>query len=366
MSTYEDIEVIIKNTDSILFEEVKNKHFSVDKKIKNNLSPPQFGKIIYNCLKECLTDDSEKYSGIPNVKKLANRSSDFLLNILVNSPFEYFKEAVGAFEKIVNTKNINGKTPLFHSILLKSFGIYDLTKKEKKIEYICASYILNSQNNLCDLETDKNTDDFYLPLSEYYSRIVIDALNVMSKFYKNETILKNYFPKIDTRHLVSFDAAFSINPTKIAQIKLNKLDPDLLVEKFSVPFLKELQYELKSGSFKKELNQVLSTQLNINEQTILLLEPLFFELDIKHFKTLKTMYTDLLETITYEKILQLNIKKREYIYRIEQTPENKKIAKKYGISIESKRNLTNEDLWSIVSVEKKLCKHKQIKTKKTV
>lgn len=359
MNHFELIEKSIKETESELFYEVKNKYGWSEQKLKKDISETEFGLMIYDCLKKCLVHDEESKSSFPIAKKFESRSHNFLSLILVNSDFNYFKEAVKAFEKIVNTENIMGKTALFHTILLRAFGTFDLGDKEKKIEYICASSILNAKDNLCDKKADEVTNDFYLSLSEYYSRVAIDALVVLSKFHENKIITENYFPDMDNRLLSGLDASGGASMTKMSQINVKKINPELLINKFSLSFIKDFQNQLVTGRLKSGLLELISEYISEEEKIYLLLEPIF-DLNFKKFKSMEKNYPNLFEIITHEKFEKAFTNIPHWVF-FEKTPEVEKIAKKYNIDINKSKKVNKEDIWNFVVIEKSLREKKEIK-----
>lgn len=359
MDHFELIEKSIKETESKLFNEVKNKYGWYEKKLKKDISEIEFGLMIYDCLKKCLVHDEEVKSNFPIAKKFESRAHNFLSLVLVDSDFNYFKEAVKAFEKIVNTENVMGKTALFHTILLRTFGASDLKNNERKIEYICASSILNAKDNLSDKKADEVTNDFYLGLSEYYSRVAIDALVVLSKFHENKIITENYFPDMDNRLLSGLDASGSASMAKMSQIDVKKIHPELLINKLSLSFIKDFQNQLVTGRLKSGLLELISEYISEEEKIYLLLEPIF-ELNLKKFKSIEKSYPNLFEIITPEKFEKAFTKIPHWVF-FSKTPETEKIAKKYNIDINKSKKVDKEDIWNFVIIERSLREKKEIK-----
>jgi len=357
MNDFEKIEYSINKATSEIFETSKSKYGYEEYSLKKDLTPSIFGEKVYSCLKECLAQkiDPATKTTIPAII-FSKRCQNFLRSILVEASFDYFKEAITAFEKLMNTENVYSSTDLYRSIILKAFGSYDLKSNEKKIDYICSSPVLTAKNNLCDNNKIKDTG-FFIP--EFYSRHAIDALAVMSKFHDNKNILENYFPS-NLSNLSGFEASFASSPVKLSQLNISKIPSEIIFSKFNLPFLIDLQSELSSGRLKKDLNNFISSQISEKEKIQLLISPLF-ELNMKKFKVMEKLYPGIFEIITKE-IFDSTIKVDKYhLCFVNDNEETKKAAKKYSLTVKMGSRLKAEDVWKIIIHEKSLREKKAIK-----
>lgn len=357
MNDFEKIEYSIEKAISEIFETSKNKYGGYEEySLKKDLAPLDFGEKVYSCLKECLAQkiDPATQTTIPAIT-FSKRCQNFLKSILLETSFDYFKEAVAAFEKLMNTENVYNSTDLYRSILLKAFGSYDLKNNEEKIDYICSSPVLTSKNNLCDNNKIKDKGFF---LSEFYSRHAIDALAVMSKFNDKKNIVENYFPS-KISDLSGFEASFASNPVKLSQVNISKIPSEILFSKFNMSFLIDLQSELSSGRLKKDLNNLISSQISEKEKIELLINPLF-ELNMKKFKVMEKLYPGIFEIITKE--VFDSIKPEQYhLCFVNDNEVTKKAAKKYSLTVKMGSRLKAEDVWKIIIHEKSLREKKAIK-----
>lgn len=357
MNDFEKIEYSINKATSEIFETFKSKYGYEEYSLKKDLTPLDFGERIYSCLKECLAQkiDPATQTTIPAIT-FSKRCQNFLRSILVETSFDYFREAINAFERLVNTENVYSSTDLYRSIILKAFGSYDLKSNEKKIDYICSSPVLTAKNNLCDNNKIKDKGVF---LSDFYSRHAIDALAVMSKFHNKKNIVENYFPS-NLSDLSGFEAFFASNPVKLSQVNISKIPSEVIFSKFNLSFLMDLQSELSSGRLKKDLNNFISSQISEKEKIKLLISPLF-ELNMKKFKVMEKLYPGIFEIITKE-IFDSTIKVDKYhLCFVNDNEETQKAAKKYSLTVKMGSRLKAEDVWKIIVHEKSLREKKAIK-----
>lgn len=369
MFNLEDVkknEKIVEETFNKLFVD-KLQNFMIEKVIREEISPIEFGNEFYECLKKCLTGNNSHSSSL-NIF-LNNVGQDLLFKTLKQKSFEHFKEAIKAFERITQAEEVVCLTSILKSNLLFKIGTYSLKKDNiEKIEYICSSEILKSSNNHCDKLFYKVVDLNLIKyeLSECLSKNILNAFIIMSKQSDNKNIVENYFPDLSKGYLSYNDDVFSYaSISQLSKISIDKISYELLIRKFGVDFLKNSQSYLTSGKLKKSINKILSDNLSESDKIFLIITPLQV-LNLKGFKNMNKLYPGIFEKInreSFDKALEENKQKIGTIF-ISNNEEVKKMAKKYNIdmrTVQRKLRITNEEVWKIIVTEKVILEKKQLK-----
>lgn len=261
-----------------------------------------------------------------------------------------FKSVVSAFEDIVRTEGVYGDTDFYRSLLLYQIGFKDLKKFKNKISYICDSKILNSKENIIDKNNYSKSADLREETADFYARFISVAWVGMSKFHNIPNIVNNYYPDNQTLFLSSFDIVSGLHLAKTSCIDLSKVNKEIILKKFDIDFLIDMQNELTSGRLKKYLNVLIGEKVNDNRKIEIMLNSLA-SLKIKSFNDLRLIYPGIFEKISYEDVQEMSIdivQVNEHEEKIEE-----KGYKKYKLidtkNSENKRNDIKENIWKIVS-----------------
>lgn len=347
--------------------------------IKEDVSKETLENKLFSTFKEILEENETDIKGNIVPALLFDKAAVFLLrDLLKNSDIEVFKITLSVFEKIVNTPDIRGTTAFYRSMLLNRIGAFELKNFEGKIDYICRSEIMGSENNVCDKNTDK--DQFMMFSGDFYSSFVPVAWNMMSVFSDNETIVKNAYPDKTNEYLEGYMVRQFIDMRKSQKIDLSKIDSELLINKFSIPVLSDIQSQLSTGKLKKSINKIIENNLSLEHKKQLILEPLG-ELKLNSFEEMKKMYPGVFELITIEDVWKMpNMAFNIRSFSDDRTQPNeshredepgvislyednngenynklKPLVKKYGIILINKENRQDnikilvENIWKIVS-----------------
>lgn len=349
--------------------------FSMNKK----LTTEEIKEKIFNTLKKTLSfeKNNKNNSSISEIYPLNSNYFSFQRffdDMLNKTSIKDFKMFISVIEELLNTKNIYGRTDFYRSFLLFNLGPFDLKQNKERIQYICESEILTSSENSCDISTNNLGNEYWADYEnkEFYERYIPVAWNFMSVFHDVPSIVEYSFPNFqkNARDFSSFNIRMYMDIRKQQKIDLLKIDKDILIRKFSLNLLYEIQNELDSGKLKKSINKIMETFITEEQKRIILLEPLQ-SLNIKAFKEMMKLYPGVIETISYKDIVSLNVPgtslikvvKRENSSSYENT---KKVINKYKLKeIESGtsnwQEIVKENVWKIVSITKITMEKKQIK-----
>lgn len=288
-----------------------------------------------------------------------------------------FKSVISAFEDVVNKKGVYGDTDFYRSLLLCHIGFSDLKKLKNKISYICDSEILNSKENIIDKTNYSKSADLREETAEFYARFIPVAWVGMSKFHDIPNIVNNYYPDNKTLFVSSFDIVSGLHLAKTSCINLSKVSKEIVLKKFDIDFLIDMQNELTSGKLKKYLDLLIGENVNDNRKIEIMLNSLA-SLKIKSFNDLRVTYPGIFEQITYNDIQKMSIDMVQ-MHETETKIKGKEYNKYKLIDIEDSENKKNdikENIWKIVSYTKsneekraltKIMKeHTKKKSKKTI
>ena len=261
-----------------------------------------------------------------------------------------FKSVVSAFEDVVRTEGVYGDTDFYRSLLLYQIGFKDLKKFKNKISYICDSEILNSKENIIDKNNFSKSADLREETADFYARFISVAWVGMSKFHDIPNIVNNYYPDDKTLFVSSFDIVSGLHLAKTSCIDLSKVNKEIILKKFDINFLIDMQNELTSGRLKKYLDVLIGENVNDDKKIEIMLNSLA-SLKMKSFNDLRFTYPGIFEKINYEDVKKMSIdivQVNEHEEKIEE-----KGYKKYKLidtqNSENKRNDIKENIWKIVS-----------------
>ena len=261
-----------------------------------------------------------------------------------------FKSVVSAFEDVVRTEGVYGDTDFYRSLLLYQIGFTDLKKFKNKISYICDSEILNSKENIIDKNNCSKSADLREETADFYARFISVAWVGMSKFHDIPNIVNNYYPDDKTLFVSSFDIVSGLHLAKTSCIDLSKVNKEIILKKFDIDFLIDMQNELTSGRLKKYLDVLIGENVNDDKKIEIMLNSLA-SLKMKSFNDLRLTYPGIFEKINYEDVKKMSIdivQVNEHEEKIEE-----KGYKKYKLidnqNSENKRNDIKENIWKIVS-----------------
>lgn len=261
-----------------------------------------------------------------------------------------FKSVVYAFEDVVRTKGVYGDTDFYRSLLLYQIGFQDLKKFKNKISYICDSEVLNSKENIIDKNNCSKSADLREETADFYARFISVAWVGMSKFHDIPNIVNNYYPDDKTLFVSSFDIVSGLHLAKTSCIDLSKVNKEIILKKFDIDFLIDMQNELTSGRLKKYLDVLIGENVNDDKKIEIILNSLA-SLKMKSFNDLRLTYPGIFEKINYEDVKKMSIdivQVNEHEEKIEE-----KGYKKYKLidtkNSENKRNDIKENIWKIVS-----------------
>lgn len=261
-----------------------------------------------------------------------------------------FKSVVSAFEDVVRTEGVYGDTDFYRSLLLYQIGFRDLKKFKNKISYICDSEILNSKENIIDKNNCSKSADLREETADFYARFISVAWVGMSKFHDIPNIVNNYYPDDKTLFVSSFDIVSGLHLAKTSCIDLSKVNKEIILKKFDIDFLIDMQNELTSGKLKKYLDVLIGENVNDDKKIEIMLNSLA-SLKMKSFNDLRLTYPGVFEKINYEDVKKMSIdivQVNEHEEKIEG-----KGYKKYKLidtqNSENKRNDIKENIWKIVS-----------------
>jgi hypothetical protein len=261
-----------------------------------------------------------------------------------------FKSVVSAFEDVVRTEGVYGDTDFYRSLLLYQIGFTDLKKFKNKISYICDSEILNSKENIIDRNNCSKSADLREETADFYARFISVAWVGMSKFHDIPNIVNNYYPDDKTLFVSSFDIVSGLHLAKTSCIDLSKVNKEIILKKFDIDFLIDMQNELTSGKLKKYLDVLIGENVNDDKKIEIMLNSLA-SLKMKSFNDLRLTYPGIFEKINYEDVKKMSIdivQVNEHEEKIEE-----KGYKKYKLidtqNSENKRNDIKENIWKIVS-----------------
>lgn len=261
-----------------------------------------------------------------------------------------FKSVVSAFEDVVRTEGVYGDTDFYRSLLLYQIGFRDLKKFKNKISYICDSEILNSKENIIDKNNCSKSADLREETADFYARFISVAWVGMSKFHDIPNIVNNYYPDDKTLFVSSFDIVSGLHLAKTSCIDLSKVNKEIILKKFDIDFLIDMQNELTSGKLKKYLDLLIGENVNDDKKIEIMLNSLA-SLKMKSFNDLRLTYPGIFEKINYEDVKKMSIdivQVNEHEEKIEE-----KGYKKYKLidtqNSENKRNDIKENIWKIVS-----------------
>lgn len=261
-----------------------------------------------------------------------------------------FKSVVSAFEDVVRTEGVYGDTDFYRSLLLYQIGFRDLKKFKNKISYICDSEILNSKENIIDKNNCSKSADLREETADFYARFISVAWVGMSKFHDIPNIVNNYYPDDKTLFVSSFDIVSGLHLAKTSCIDLSKVNKEIILKKFDIDFLIDMQNELTSGKLKKYLDVLIGENVNDDKKIEIMLNSLA-SLKMKSFNDLRLTYPGIFEKINYEDVKKMSIdivQVNEHEEKIEE-----KGYKKYKLidtqNSENKRNDIKENIWKIVS-----------------
>lgn len=261
-----------------------------------------------------------------------------------------FKSVVSAFEDVVRTEGVYGDTDFYRSLLLYQIGFQDLKKFKNKISYICNSEILNSKENIIDKNNYSKSADLREETADFYARFISVAWVGMSKFHDIPNIVNNYYPDDKTLFVSSFDIVSGLHLAKTSCIDLSKVDKEIVLKKFDIDFLIDMQNELTSGRLKKYLDVLIGENVNDDKKIEIMLNSLA-SLKIKSFNDLRLTYSGIFEKINYEDVQKMSIDIVQ-VNEHEEKIEEKKYSKYKLIDTqnsENKRNDIKENIWKIVS-----------------
>lgn len=261
-----------------------------------------------------------------------------------------FKSVVYAFEDVVRTKGVYGDTDFYRSLLLYQIGFQDLKKFKNKISYICDSEVLNSKENIIDKNNCSKSADFREETADFYARFISVAWVGMSKFHDIPNIVNNYYPDDKTLFVSSFDIVSGLYLAKTSCIDLSKVNKEIILKKFDIDFLIDMQNELTSGRLKKYLDVLIGENVNDDKKIEIMLNSLA-SLKIKSFNDLRLTYSGIFEKINYEDVQKMSIDIVQ-VNEHEEKIEEKKYSKYKLIDTqnsENKRNDIKENIWKIIS-----------------
>ena len=261
-----------------------------------------------------------------------------------------FKSVVYAFEDVVRTKGVYGDTDFYRSLLLYQIGFQDLKKFKNKISYICDSEVLNSKENIIDKNNCSKSADLREETADFYARFISVAWVGMSKFHDIPNIVNNYYPDDKTLFVSSFDIVSGLYLAKTSCIDLSKVNKEIILKKFDIDFLIDMQNELTSGRLKKYLDVLIGENVNDDKKIEIMLNSLA-SLKIKSFNDLRLTYSGIFEKINYEDVQKMSIDIVQ-VNEHEEKIEEKKYSKYKLIDTqnsENKRNDIKENIWKIIS-----------------
>ena len=194
-----------------------------------------------------------------------------------------FKHVVSVFERLSLNDKMMFKTAYLKAELLNILSDKSLVidKNKEKVKIVCASEILNKQNNSCDKKFSKfiigdyseglydniligkimlgsflhdrpDNISYFSDLKEKHITYAIK--NMMSEEYKSDTLLHSFLPDFaDKSENLSLMYSGYYKLVKDEEIEISKINKEDWVKKFSIDFTIEL-YKLYKYGDKNKIN----------------------------------------------------------------------------------------------------------------
>lgn len=213
--------------------------------------------------------------------------------LLNNISLRDFKHIVNVFERLSLNNKMMFKTAYVKAELLNILSDESLVidKNKEKIKIICASSILNNQNNSCDKNFSKfilrdysealddnsiigkrmlgfsthNRPDNIAYFSDLKEKHIAHAIkNMMSEEYKSDTLLHSFLPdfadKAENLNLM-YLGYYKLGKDK--EIDISKINKEDWVKKFSIDFTIKLYNSCEDGSKNKiNLAQIINYMIS--------------------------------------------------------------------------------------------------------
>lgn len=335
--------------------------YSYDCRIKENITPEKLECLLSSLLKKVCSQDKEDFEENPYSVIMFEQINRLLLKVLVvYMPMDYFTAVIRTFEKLVNMSEVYGNTAIYRSILLKTFGCFNLKENKERIKFICSSPTLICENNNCDRITAINDDHLMAITKEFYESFVPVAWNIMSVFHTDTNVVENCFPDEAGEFLSSYNITTCyLNLRNMQKLDLSKISTEIMLKKFKLSLLNGIQSHLDKGKLKNNLNAIISKDMNLQEKKYLLLQPLSM-LNMNAFKEMKKLYPGIIEKINYEDVLSMDIS----LMAADAHSENNKeltttMITKYKLSSGDKsssdwKDNVRENIWKIISTDRSL------------
>lgn len=336
--------------------------YSSDCRIKENITPERLEHLLSAFLQKVCSQDKEDFEEDPYSVVMFEQINRQLLKVLVvYLPMDYFTGVIRIFEKLVNMSDVYGNTALYRSMLLSSFGCFNLKENKERIKFICSSPTLIRTDNNCDKITVVNDDRFMAITKEFYENFVPVAWNIMSVFYEENNIVENCFPDEAGKVLSSYNIVVCyFNIRAMQKLDISKIDAEIMLRKFTFSLLNGIQSHLDKGKLKNNLNAIISKGMNSQDKKYLLLQPLSM-LNINAFKEMKKLYPGIIEKINYEDVLSMDIASMAAHAHLENNndPLMKKTITKYKLSLGAQassdwRDRVKENIWIIISADRSI------------
>jgi len=335
--------------------------YSQDCKIKKNITPEKLECLLSSLLQKVCCQDKEDFEEDPYSVVMFEQINRLLLKVLVvHVPMDYFVNVIRSFEKVVSMPEVYGKTTLYRSILLNTFGCFNLKENKERIKFICNSPTLIYEDNSCDRITAINDDHFMAITKEFYENFVPVAWNIMSVFHAETNIVKNCFPDEAGEFLSSYNITTCyLNLRNMQKLDLSKINAEIMLKKFTLSLLNGIQSHLDKGKLKNNLNAIISKDMNLQDKKYLLLQPLSM-LNMNAFKEMKKLYPGIIEKINYEDVLSMDISLMAAYSHSENNKElTTTMITKYKLSSGEKsssdlKDNVRENIWKIISTDRSL------------
>lgn len=213
--------------------------------------------------------------------------------LLNNVSLKDFKHVVNVFERLSLNENMMFKTGYIkaHLLNLLSDESSVIDKNKEKIKIICASSILNNQNNSCDKNFSKfilrdysealddnsiigkimlgfsthNRPDNIAYFSDLKEKHIAHAIkNMMSEEYKSDTLLHSFLPdfadKTENLNLM-YLGYYKLGKDK--EIDISKINKEDWVKKFPIDFTIKLYNSCEDGGKNKiNLAQIINYMIS--------------------------------------------------------------------------------------------------------
>lgn len=327
-------------------------------KRKKNINDADFFQNLHDAFYEFWREN--KLEGVINDSLLRQEelNPQIIRNALTflfqNLSFADFKILVNVFEKMVNNECIYGDTAFYRSLLLDGVDCDYISQNKQKIEYVCKSFILTRNDNVCDRFTFalfERSFDKSISMIDFYKNYLKKSWLVMAKFHENSDIINNFYPD-DKWQMLCGDTVKMVFPEKV-KLNIEKIDSDIFIKKFGILLLADIQEDIKPVRLKKKIHDLLTYHINENQKKLFFFCSLAC-FNITGFKELKKIYPRISEKISYEDIQNSNV--LDYVERrITQSRYSSdfiEIVKCYKIEdISINADVIRKNVWQILQYE---------------